>query len=330
MERINYYDILKGETIWIVAFEHCLLNLDPMAYNSILSNLIQLIQMPLFIAISGLFFFPSISKNPLSVNLKRKFMHLYLPSLCWGVIGACMMFVLKIITHKEIDIGYLIYLIFTGMWFLTALFFLSVIGIFLYRFVRNYFFICWIVIFIILYFAPPIWMVNEVKFLLPFFVIAIYLRKYDWQHVPLWLLVISLFLFGSSLYVYNWNFTLYSMNKTDIFTYEYLYMTIVRIVGGVAGIICFLYLSECVGKLHFLSNIFSYIGKVTLPIYVLHQKFLLPLRILNYETNNLFIIFIISIIIVLFSVLVYKIMKQKFFRMYLFGEIKYFNAQIEK
>lgn len=323
MERIKFYDILKGEAIWIVAFEHSLLALDSVARDSILSNAIQLIQMPLFVAISGFFFYPSITKNSFTGNLKRKFLHLYLPSLCWGIIGACMMFTFKIMTHKEIDVDYLPYLVFTGMWFLTALFILSVIGLFLYRFIRDYFFMGWVVVFVILYFTPSLWMVNEVKFLLPFFVTAIFLRRYDWQQIPLWLFITSLFFYGGALYVYNWNFTLYSMSATDVFlSWEYLYMTIVRVVGGISGIISVLYLSKYIEKSNIVSKCFSYIGGITLPIYVLHQKFLLPLNLLNYETDNLSIIFITSIVIVFFSVFAYKLMKHKFFRWYLFGETK--------
>lgn len=320
MERIKFYDILKGLAIWIVAFEHSLLAMDPIAHDSTLSNAIQLIQMPLFIAISGYFFYPSIAKNTFMGNLKKKFKHLYLPSLCWGIIGACMMLAFKIITHKEIDVSYFVYLVFTGMWFLTALFLLSVIGAILYEYLRKYFYTAWFFVFTILYFIPSAWMINEIKFLLPFFVMAIFCSKWNWQSVPVWLFVLSFILFFVAVNIYDWSFTLYSMGDMHILTWEFLYKTIVRLIGGISGIVCMLYLNKYIVRIKYLNASLLYIGGVTLPIYVLHQKFLMSSTILNYHTNNLFIICMVSVIIILLSILSYKILRHKFFRKYLFGE----------
>lgn len=322
MNRITFYDNLKGLAIWIVAFEHCFIALDPNACDSYLSNAIQLVQMPLFIAISGFFFYPSMGKYPFKENLQRKFRHLYIPSLSWGIIGSCLMLVYKLINNKEIEAGYFLDSIFTGMWFLTTLFFLSVIGAFLYRYICNYFFLAWVVIYCIFYFTPPLWIVNEVEFLLPFFVAGIFFRKYDWKHVPLWLFVLSFILFIIAIYVYDWSFTLYTMNETPILTWTYFYKTLVRVIGGTSGIICILYLCKYIEKLKYFDVCLCYVGGITLPIYVLHQNFLLPLNIWSYNTDNLFIVFVTSIVIVFFSVFAYKLMKHKFFRKYLFGENK--------
>lgn len=321
MYRISFYDVLKGFAIWIVAFEHCFLALDHNAQNTYLSNAIQLIQMPLFMVISGYFFYPSIKKYSFGENLKRKFRHLYVPSLSWGIIGSCAMFVFKIINHKEIDINYFVCSVFTGMWFLTTLFILSTIGAFFYEYLRKYFFRAWIFLFLVLYFIPNTWMVNEVKFLLPFFVLAIFFRNYDWQHVPFWLFVLSVIFWGGTSYVYDWGFTLYTMDQTEILTWEYLYKTIIRIVGGLSGIICILYLFRFIKNIKCLNNLLLYVGGVTLPIYVLHQNFLLIPILLNYSTENKVVIFVMSLLIIGISILCYKILRHKFFRSYLFGEL---------
>lgn len=321
MNRITFYDVLKGFAIWVVAFEHSFIALDPNACDSYLSNAIQLVQMPLFIAISGFFFYPSIRKHSFKENLQRKFWHLYIPSLSWGIIGACLMLVYKLINSKDIEVGYFIYLIFTGMWFLTALFFLSVIGIFLYRFVRNHFFLAWAFVYSILYFTSPLWMVNEVKFLLPFFVAGIFFSKYDWKHVPLWLFSLSSILFMITIYVYDWSFTLYTMNENSILTWTYFYKTLVRVIGGTSGIICILYVCKYIGKIRYLNSFLMYLGGVTLPIYVLHQNFIDILKFFKYETKNIAIIFIVSVIIIELSIFLYKMMKCQLFKVCLFGEV---------
>lgn len=230
------------------------------------------------------------------------------------------MLVYKLINSKDIEVGYFFYSVFTGMWFLTALFILSVIGIFLYRFVRNYFFLAWASVYSILYFTSPLWMVNEVKFLLPFFVAGIFFSKYDWKHVPLWLFSLSSILFMITIYVYDWSFTLYTMNESPILTWTYFYKTLVRVIGGTSGIICILYVCKYIGEIRYLNSFLMYLGGITLPIYVLHQNFIDIMKIFKYETKNVVIIFMVSIIIIVLSIILCKMIKCRLLKICLFGE----------
>ena len=320
-KRIPFYDVLKGFAIFIVAFEHCILTLNPSIKSSYISNAIQLIQMPLFIGISGFFFYSSLKKYSFAEIIRKKFNHLYLPSLCWGIIGTGVIFCFKIVAGKELVLSYFISSVFTGMWFLTALFILSTIGAVLYFFMRKYFFLIWCLIFGIIYFIENVWMINEIKFLLPFFVIAIFFRNTNLQKLPFWLFLISAILYIGSIKIYNWDFTLYSMGKSNIYSWEYLYMTGVRIIGGLSGIICSIFLCKYISQISRLNDILCYIGKMTLPIYVIHQKFLLLPKILKYHTDNWSMIFASTILILGLSILLYKLMKYRIIRKYLFGEI---------
>lgn len=82
-----------------------------------------------------------------------------------------------------------------------------------------------------------------------------------------------------------------------------------------------LYLNKYIIRIKYLNASLLYIGGVTLSIYVLHQKFLVFSTILNYQTNNLFIIRLVLVIIILLSIFSYKILRHKAFRKNLFGEI---------
>ncbi len=319
-KRIQYYDVLKGFAIFIVAFGHCMLTFNPDIKESYISNAIQLIQMPLFIAISGFFFNSTLKKYELTEIFKRKFNHLYRPSLCWGIIGASLMLFYKMAAGKELDLSYFITSIFTGMWFLTALFILSVIGAILYNYIRAYFFLAWWLIFGIIYFINHVWMINEIKFLLPFFVMAIFFRDIQRQQPPLWLFLISTILYIGFIKIYDWEFTLYSMEKNNTVSWKYFYINCIRIIGGWSGIICIIYLCKLISQVAVLNNILSYIGKMTLPIYVIHQNFLLIPKFLHYKTDNWIIIFTTTIVILTLSIIAYKIIKGKTLRKYLFGE----------
>lgn len=122
--------------------------------------------------------------------------------------------------------------------------------------------------------------------------------------------------------IYDWDYTLYAMSDIPVMTWKILYKAIVRLIGGISGIICMLYLCKYIVKIKYLNACLLYAGGVTLPIYVLHQKFLVFSTVLNYHTNNLFIISMISVIIILLSILLYKMLRYKFFRKFLFGEYK--------
>lgn len=83
--RNTYFDVLKGIAIIIVVYGHCLQTFYPNWTDSIMGRTIVTFHMPLFMLISGYFFYPSVLRADLQSFMKKRFMHLYLPSLMWGV-----------------------------------------------------------------------------------------------------------------------------------------------------------------------------------------------------------------------------------------------------
>ena len=83
--RIAYFDILKGIAIFLVVLGHCLQIFTPNWQENKIALSIYMFHMPLFIFISGYFFYPSVKKIPLKEFIVKKFIRLYLPSLFWGL-----------------------------------------------------------------------------------------------------------------------------------------------------------------------------------------------------------------------------------------------------
>lgn len=68
--RNIYFDILKGIAIILVAYGHVLQTFNSNWESSIIGKTIYAFHMPLFMLISGYFFYPSV---------KKRFIHLYCP-----------------------------------------------------------------------------------------------------------------------------------------------------------------------------------------------------------------------------------------------------------
>lgn len=167
---------------------------------------------------------------------------------------------------------------------------------------------------------PPYWIINELKYLIPYFILSIYFKKYDWQKCPLWLFVISLTLFVLLLNIFTFDYSLYRMTD-EMLTIKYTYMSIIRFLSGISGIICSLYICKWINKIPYISNYYVYIGTLTLPIYVLHQKFLMIERIVHYKTENILMIIASSLIIIELSIITYRLLKKnKYIQLFLFGE----------
>lgn len=322
MKRDEYYDIIKGFAIWLVVLGHCWQTFCSDWEDTILAKIIIMFHMPLFIAVSGYFFLPSVSKYSLKDNIKRKFLRLYLPSFSWGLVSVIIFLSYKLISNKEHEMLYFINLLFTGMWFLTALFLISIIGIFIQNYYSKYKYWAWSIVYIVINFLPSYATFNQLKYLIPYFVLAMYYSKYDWKQCPLWLFGISLFIFILLLNIYTFDYSLYKMGGQNVLTFEYYWKSLIRFLSGMTGIICSLYICKWIYQLKRMNYWLIYIGTLTLPIYVLHQYFLFIQKISSYQTSNIIFSLLLSIIIILLSIFSYKILSNRYIRIFFFGENK--------
>ena len=317
MKRDQYYDIIKGFAIWLVVLGHCWQTFCSDWEDTILAKIIIMFHMPLFMAVSGYFFLSSVSKYSLKDNIKKKFFRLYLPSFSWGLVS-----VLIFLSYKELEMLYFINLLFTSMWFLTALFLISIIGVFIQNYYSKYKYWVWLIVYIVIFFLPSYTTFNQLKYLIPYFVLAMYFSKYDWKQCPLWLFGISLFIFILLLNIYTFDYSLYKMGGQNVLTCEYYWKSLIRFLSGMAGIICSLYVCKWIYQLKKMNYWLIYIGTLTLPIYVLHQYFLFVQKIFIYQNGNIIFSLLISIIIILLSIFSYKILSNRYIRIFFFGENK--------
>lgn len=305
--RIEIYDIIKGLAIFLVVLGHTIQAFDfPNEYFVP----IYMFHMPLFMIISGYFFYPSIEKYSLKDYIKRKTIRLLIPSLFWGIFNMLIINGNKLLNNSPINLEYSFNIIITGMWFLVVLYVLSVIGGIIYKKSSQYEFLIWGIIYIIILLIPPFWIMNEIKFLLPFFLIGYMMKiykveEYIFSKYKYHIFLTCLLIFVVCLNIFTFDFTVYK-TPTDILSIEYFYKYIVRFLSGISGsFICF-YICKLIEKTSSIKGYLLRIGITTLPIYVLHQKFLLVSHLFSFDIYMWLIIPLISFIIIEVCILLYK------------------------
>ena len=117
-QRILWVDALKAFAIAIVILGHCLQFTD---VNGILYEYITLIQMPLFMAISG---YCSYKISMSSENIKKRFCQLVIPFFVWPIVW----YMVKM-DFSGIADYYILLPLYpdTGLWFLYILFLISLV-----------------------------------------------------------------------------------------------------------------------------------------------------------------------------------------------------------
>ena len=322
--RLLFYDILKAYAIVIVVLGHVIQTFNPeWKMDNVLIG-IYMFHMPLFIAISGFFFVKSADKNTIGTLIKKRFVSIMLPSLTMGVIDVLLIGGSKLSRHKPIDVLYFTDILFTGLWFLTVLFILTVIGTVLYRKLKGWsFYLGWLVIWLFFYIMPDVWVLNQIEFLLPFYVLGIIGRNVKWENLNVGISVLALIGFCTCFSIFTFDDTMYAMGS-DCFSLNYFYGTSLRLVSGISGILCSLAFISCLSKLSKNVSKVAAVGAMTLPIYVLHQKFLILNKMVHLHTDNHVLMILIALMLILITIGTYKILhRNKYLALLLFGEAQH-------
>lgn len=321
--RNQYFDIIKGFTIFLVVLGHVIQSFMPNYEKNSLFLFIYSFHMPLFITIAGYFFLHSVDKVDSITFIKNKFQRLMLPSLSMGAINCCIVFCGKLLNHKEINIAFFLDLLFTGLWFLSTLFILSVIGCFLRKILKNYMYWGWIIITIVLYFIPNIYLSHELKYLTPFFVGAIALSRYNWEEISNKVLLLSVVPFFILLSQFTFPMSLYEM-QDDFFTINHLYIYLYRMFIGVLGCLFSMFVCKLIRGNICLGKCAMFLGTISLPIYAIHQKFLDWNLFVHISVANMFLIVSITFIVIVLSIITYRLIgRNKIISLFLFGEKTY-------
>lgn len=91
-------------------------------------------------------------------------------------------------------------------------------------------------------------MMRELKYLTPFFIIAIALRKYDWSKCSYKIGILFLLIFIVTMKVYTFEHSMYRMSD-NIFTIDYHLSAFIRFIAGLSGSICVIWLASYLQKI---------------------------------------------------------------------------------
>lgn len=316
-ERNHYFDLLKGVAIILVVLGHSIQILDVDYYGNPVFRLIYMFHMPLFIFISGYFLYPSVQKLSLSNYLVKQIKHLGYPIFFWGLFSCVLMLLSKLMQHKYIDILYFIDLFSYSVWFLPVLLLFTIIGAIInVKFKYNY--IGWSISCIIVFLIPDYTLVPEIKYLLPFFIVGIFLKDLNWKKWNILIVIVSVLIFSYLFTIYNKEYFIYNTSFLP-FDISILKIVIIRYIAGITGIIIITWLCFFITSKKIIL-ILAKLGTLTLPIYVVHQNFFLINRIIKFQTDSFLIMSFISLMIILLSIVFYKMCSFLKLKRLLFGE----------
>lgn len=195
MNRIVSFDILKGMSMYLVIFGHCLQYITYQTFENTLFQIVYVFHMPLFMIISGYLFHKKINE-PLKKIVFNQFMHLIVPSVILGGI-------IHLISVGYINITDIIKLP-LQLWFLSTLFICSVSYAVMYRVSKRIEII--IIVLSLAALCIPIG-AYYIKFFMPFFGIGILLSTYNYHsRINLGNKVLIILLVGIVvLYALLWN-----------------------------------------------------------------------------------------------------------------------------
>lgn len=319
--RLLFYDYLKGYAIFLVVLGHVIQTFNPDWKTDNIFIGIYMFHMPLFIAISGFFFVKSAENSTIGALIKRRFVSIMLPSLTMGALDVILIGGAKIIKHKSLDLLYFTDLLFTGLWFLTVLFILTVIGMVIYKKLKGWsFYFGWLVVWLFFYVLPDVWVFNQIEFLLPFYVFGIIGRNVKWEKMNAGISVLALIGYCTCFSLFTFNDTMYLMGS-ECFSLNYIYRTSLRLVSGIFGILCSLAFVGCLSNFGDRVYKLAVVGSMTLPIYVLHQKFLIVNNLIHLQIDNYIPMILLALILVAITIKTYKILrKNRYIALLLFGK----------
>ncbi len=317
-KRVVLYDIVKGIAIYLVVLGHSIQYIDELGWQTdMMERYIYAFHMPLFIFVSGYFFYPSVRKYSFKDYLRKKFLNILLPSISVGICTIIMESSLKIIKSRSIIFWFPENWEYFGLWFLTLLFVILVIGKLIAMTNINMVH-AFSVLVIIAYFLPDkVLMANQLRCLLPFFVLGMIMKIMSIRKVPSWLSLLAfvVFVFGGQFYRFEHSMYFFSRDNEN-----YLLVYIYRVVIGLSGIISTFTLCVYLTNFKNVSKFLSLIGQTTLPIYAIHVFFFSVFVHLHIHIDNTILILAFSVLLLIISYFIYVFTNsQKYISLFFYG-----------
>lgn len=261
-QRILFIDNLKCFAIFCVVLGHALqYTSGKYLEDNFVFNFIYTFHMPLFMMMSGYFFRTSLNLGLWSF-VEKKTMQLLLPAICWSII--------KIPLTSISDIGGGISFIIGSLWFLKSTFICYIVTYIAVKVFKSEK-IAYAMIFILPFFVNINVSTFMLNYMLPSFVVGIWLNKYYSEMMERRNLVLGVCAIIFILLLPYWEFSEYYY--TPIFLDElsfsingaciYLHRMLIGISGSIT---LFLLFSFCNRSHHLVSQI----GQSTLGIYIMN------------------------------------------------------------
>ncbi len=268
-ERITIIDSLKGFAIFLVCWGHSIQFLDKRGdsfFNNPFFVFIYSFHMPLFMMISGYLFFYSLRRSNPVISSWKKLLQLILPSVSWFILES-------IIVNRDINIPNIKYGAVFPFWFLSSLFLSCVAMAISYAISKNRPWAIFLILFLSSLFLDDSWNMDRTKFLAPYFLMgfcAHYLTEMiaSYKHR---LGLISLATWFAMLLFWDKSFYIYitKMSFHGVEFWHQLYIVVYRYAIGFFGSISAIYLYSYTSSLRSFSLLASYVGRFTLPIYII-------------------------------------------------------------
>lgn len=304
-ERSNYLDIVKGLTISLVVFSHCIQygsGYDYYAtYSSFydpLSRCMSSFMMPTFMCVSGFLFYYSVKNHRFDKVVYSRIKSLLIPVISWQTLYLTVLYITGELSYFDIWVArtYL-----SALWFLWSLMFCSFIVLIVHYVVKDSIAI-YIIVGIGLLFIPNNRLDALHVFMYPYFVLA-----YLWNKHSLALLYkklsrlekylvtgfcsiafLILYLTSSPEESVYWNGTCILGRDSS---WTQFCIDLQRYIWGGVGVVMFLVVAELSTTWkNYANKLFVYLGKDTLGIYALNNYttallLLLPVHEQHYILN---------------------------------------------
>ena len=283
--RLEYIDLTKLFAIYCVLWGHSLqyMSVDDFTNNNV-AKFIYSFHMPLFMVLSGYFFSSSLKLTFVSLIVKKA-RQLVLPIFSWTIFIEIMYSIGKVYNGKNIAIIEFLKNLFLNLdssfWFLKSLFFCYILAYIFIKLIKGE----WLACFGALLLCSLHPNVFQLGFMLPFFFIGIFVKKYFQvieKHNKL-MLFCSFLVFAIMQLFWKGNYMIYFCKIPAIYDFKVvsyshrMCVAVFRFIIGTAGSVFFILLFRYVCsnvKMNF--NLLSILGQYTLGIYIV-QCYLLVL-----------------------------------------------------
>jgi fucose 4-O-acetylase-like acetyltransferase len=300
-KRILYLDLVKAFAILCVVWGH---SIQYMSNNNFFTNptfeFIYSFHMPLFMILSGYFFSSSLNLSFLLL-LKNKFHQLILPIISWSLLIASFFYIGHwIIAHEAHPIQHFFNNVeknfIESLWFLKSLFSCYIVSYIGIKTFRKDWIACMLTILYFLIFPSPF----MERFMLPFFWVGIFLKKYNFriEKYYLFLILPTLILFIILLNFWKGDYSIYRSYLNEFIYYKKisfyfhdLEIAIYRFFIGTIGSLFFIFIFHYIyDKSPINLSGISKLGQHTLGIYIL-QYYILEHGISRWKLPSMNILF---------------------------------------